>query len=121
MELGTRHGDNPDPLGLRLKPELLVVLRHAGVDLLAYDGAPCSEAVGPLREAAWRIEVDPGLRAVGGQGAIGSGVVEGLRWAAERCADRMSGVTLRIRPWDAHGAARLLSNYRVDDRYRTPA
>jgi hypothetical protein len=117
MELGTRHGDNPDPLGLRLKPELLVALGHAGVDLLAYDGAPCSEAVGPLREAARRIEADSSLRSVGQrQGTIGSGVVEGLRWAAERCADRMPGVTLRIRPWDVHGSARLLSNYRGDDR-----
>ena len=60
MEPGTKQGINPHPFTLRaLKPELLMVLRHVGMDLLAYDGAPCSEAVGPLTEAARRIEADP--------------------------------------------------------------
>ena len=53
-----------DFYGLRLKPELLTVLRHAGIDLLAYDGALCSEIASPLAEAALRIEGDPGLRAL---------------------------------------------------------
>lgn len=50
---------NSDFYGLRLKPELLTVLRHAGIDLLAYDGALCSEIASPLAEAALRIEGDP--------------------------------------------------------------
>lgn len=78
--------------GLRVRPELLMVLRHVGVDLLAHDGARCSEAVGPLSGVARRIEADPGLRpvlrSVGWEGDTGTGVVEGLRWVAERCADR---------------------------------
>lgn len=109
MEPGVRPGSNPNPCQLRVKPELLMVLRHAGVDLLAYDGAPCAEAVRPLTEAARSIEADPGLRpvlrSVGWEGDIGNGVVEGLRWAAGRCADRLPGVTLRVRTWEAHGSA----------------
>ena len=53
-----------DFYGLRLKPELLTVLRHAGIDLLAYDGALCSEVASPLAEAALRIDAEPGLRAL---------------------------------------------------------
>ena len=35
MELGTKQGINPHPFTLRaLKPELLMVLRHVGMDLL---------------------------------------------------------------------------------------
>jgi hypothetical protein len=112
MEPGVRPGSNPDPLNLRVKPELLVVLRHAGVDLLACDGAPCSEAVEPLTEAARRIEADPGLRpvlrSVGWEDDIRTSVVAGLRWAAESCADRLPGVTFRIRPWPP-AAARVWS------------
>jgi hypothetical protein len=100
MELKPGEGSNPDPCTLIVKPELLMVLRHAGMDLLAYDGVPCSEAVGPLAKAARRIEADPGLfRSAGWQGDIGTGVVEGLRWAAQRCADRLAGVTLSVREW----------------------
>ena len=101
MEPEVRLGSNPDPCGLWVKPELLVVLRHAGIDLLAYDGGPCSEAVGPLTEAARRIEDEPGLRpvllSVGWQDDMRTVVAEGLRWTAERCADRLPGVTLRVR------------------------
>ena len=100
MELKPGEGSNPDPCTLVVKPELLMVLRQAGVDLLAYDGVPCSEAVEPLTKAARRIEADPGLfRSAGREGDIGTGVVEGLRWAAQRCADRLAGVTLRVREW----------------------
>jgi hypothetical protein len=53
-----------DFYGVRLKPELLTVLRHAGIDLLAYDGALCSEVASPLAEAVLRIAADPGLRAL---------------------------------------------------------
>jgi len=109
MEPGIRPGTNPDPFTLRVKGELLSVLRHLGLNLLAYDGALCSEAVGPLTEAARRIEADPGLRpilrSVGLEDNIGTGVAEGLRWAAERCADRLPGVTLRVRTLEAHGPA----------------
>ena len=100
MELETGEGSNPDPFTLIVKPELLMVLRHAGVDLLAYNGAPCSEAVRPLTEAARRIEADPGLRpvlrSIGWEGDIGTGAVEGIRWAAERCADRQAAVPLTV-------------------------
>ena len=83
MEPGTKHGINPHPFTLRaLKPELLMVLRHVGMDLLAYDGAPCGEAVGPLTEAARRIEADPGLcrslQPAGSKADISSGIAEGL-------------------------------------------
>ena len=104
MEPDIRPGGNPDPLNLHVKPELLVVLRHAGLDLLAYDGAPCSEVAGPLREAARRIEADPDLCQVGGESAISSGVAEGIQWAAERCADRLPGVTFWIRTWEGRGS-----------------
>ena len=56
--------DSSDFYGLRLKAELFMVLRHAGVDLLAYDGSLCSEAALPLAEAALRIEADPDLRSL---------------------------------------------------------
>jgi|SRR5690348_8604569 len=101
---GSTQGSNPDPVNLTLKPELLIVLQHAGMDLLAYDGASCSEAVGPLTEAAQRIETDPGLRpvlrSVGWEDHTRTAVVEGLRWAAERCADRLPDLPIRIRSWD---------------------
>jgi hypothetical protein len=101
---GIRRGSNPNPFNLYLKPELLMVLRHAGVDLLAYDGAPCSQAVGPLTEAARRIEADlclrPVVRSVGWEGDTGTAVAEGLRWAAERCADRLHNLPLKVRSWD---------------------
>lgn len=100
MELETGEGSNPDPFTLIVRPELLMVLRHAGMDLLAYNGAPCSEAVRPLTEAARRIEADPGLRpvlrSIGWEGDIGTGAVEGIRWAAERCADRRAAVLLTV-------------------------
>jgi hypothetical protein len=101
MEPLIRPGRNPEPVNLRVKPELLIVLRHAGVDLLAYDGFSCSEVIGPLIEAARRIEVDPGLRpvlrSVGWDGDIRAGVAQGLRWVVERCADRLPGVTFTVR------------------------
>ena len=40
MEPSIRPGGNSDPFKLHVKPELLLVLRRAGVDLLAYDGVP---------------------------------------------------------------------------------
>jgi len=100
MEPETREGSNPDPFHLIVKPELLRVLRRAGVDLLAYNGVPCCEAVGPLTEAARRIEADPGLspvlRSAGWDGDTGTGAAEGIRWAAERCADRRAAALLTV-------------------------
>ena len=79
--------------GLRLKPELLTVLRHANLDLLAYDGGSCSEAASPLTEAARRIESDPDLRSlfrslVGCDDDTVSNVMENLRRVAQKCARR---------------------------------
>jgi hypothetical protein len=95
-----------DFYGLRLKPELLTVLRHAGIDLLAYDGALCSEIASPLAEAALRIEGDPGLRAlfrsvVGCDDGVASEVTGNLRRVAQKCAQRPA-VTLRVRTMDDH-------------------
>jgi len=87
MELKTGEGSNPAPCTLIVKPELLMVLRHAGMELLAYNGAPCSEAFRPLTEAARRIETDPGLRpvlrSVGWEGDIGTDVAA-IRWSVGR-------------------------------------
>jgi hypothetical protein len=96
--------DSSEFYGLRLKPELFMVLRHAGVDLLAYDGSLCSEAALPLAEAALRIEADPDLRSlfrsvVGCDDDTASEVAENLRRVAQRCAQRPA-VTLRVRPLD---------------------
>jgi hypothetical protein len=41
-----RNGNNL--ITLHPRPEWLTMFRDAGVDLLAYDDTPCSEAVGPL-------------------------------------------------------------------------
>jgi len=97
---------NSDFYGLRLKPELLTVLRHAGIDLLAYDGTLCSEIASPLAEAALRIEGDPGLRAlfrsvVGCDDGVASEVTGNLRRVAQKCAQRPA-VTLRVRTSDNH-------------------
>ena len=118
MDPGTGEGGNPDPFTLIVKPEVVMVLWHAGMDLLAYNGAACSEAAGPLAEAARRIEADPGLRpvlrAAGGKGDIGTAVVKGLRWAAARCADRKAAVPLTIEVrsslWPRKGPYRSLSD-----------
>lgn len=87
--------------------EWLMMLRRANVDLLAYDGAPCSEAAGSLTEAIQRIEADPdACRRLGPPGCehdTGSGgVVELLRWAAEKCARRPEAI-VRIRIREARG------------------
>lgn len=95
-----------DFYGLRLKPELLTVLRHAGIDLLAHDGALCSEVASPLAEAALRIAADTGLRAlfrsvVGCDDRVVSEVTGNLGWVAQECAQRPA-VTLRVRTLDDH-------------------
>jgi len=96
--------NSSDFYGLRLKPELFTILRHAGLDLLAYDGALCPEVALPLAEAALRIEADPALRSlfclvVGCEDGTASEVTENLRQVAQKCAQRPA-VTLRVRPLD---------------------
>jgi hypothetical protein len=41
-------------ISLHPTPGWLTTFLEAGVDLLAYDGAPCSEAAGPLADAVRR-------------------------------------------------------------------
>ena|SRR6185437_1971778 len=96
--------NSSDFYGLRLKPELFTILRHAGLDLLAYDGALCSEVALPLTEAALRIEADPALRSlfclvIGCEDGTASEVTENLRQVAQKCGQRPA-VTLRVRPLD---------------------
>jgi hypothetical protein len=89
-------------------PEWLTILRHAGVDLLAYDGAPASEAGGPLAGAARRIQDDPSVRhplRPAGEPPAGFDAVRLLRWAAERCA-RQPDATFKVQIRDAHSAPR---------------
>jgi hypothetical protein len=74
------------------------------VDLLAYDGALCSEVALPLAEAARRIEADPTVRSlfyrvVGCEDDTASEVAGNLRHVAQRCAQRPA-VTLRVRPME---------------------
>jgi hypothetical protein len=65
--------------------EWLPTFQEAGVDLLTYDGMPCSEAAGPLAEAVQRLETDPGIyKFAAPRGEIR--VIDVLRWAAEHCA-----------------------------------
>lgn len=97
-------GGSTDFYGLRPKPELLTVLRRAGVDLLACDGALCCEVASPLAEAVSRIEADPALRSVfrlvvGCEDDTVSDVAENLRQVAQRCAQRPAA-TLRVRQLD---------------------
>lgn len=115
MEADARPGRNPYSLGLDVEPALLAMLRAVGLDLLAYDGVPCSDAAGPLMEAASRIETDTGPGLIAAEGAAGSNVAEGLRWAAELCADRLPGVKLRVRTrgWDCRALVGLRLNGQV--------
>jgi hypothetical protein len=104
----TRRTDSSDFYGLHLRPKLLTVLRHAGLDLLAYDGAPCPEAALPLARAVQRIQADPGLRdlfrsVVGCDDDAVSNVLENLRRVAQKCTERPA-VTLSVRIMDEYGA-----------------
>ena len=97
-------GNSSDFYGLRPKLELLTVLRHAGIDLLAYDGALCSDVALPLAEAARRIEAGPALRSffrrvVGCEDDTVSAVTENLRYVAQKCAQRPT-VMLKVWPMD---------------------
>ncbi|MFY9777480.1 MAG: hypothetical protein WAK28_23165 [Trebonia sp.] len=77
--------------------EWLPTFREAGVDLLTYDGMPCSEAAGPLAEAVQHLETNPGdYKFVARRGEIR--VIDVLRWAAEHCAQSpQATMTVRVR------------------------
>ena len=113
--------EDSNPRTLCVKPGLLTIMRRAGIDLLAYDGAACSEAAGPLAEAARRIEADPDLcrqlrllLPAGSQSDTSSDMVDGLRWAAELCTQHPAA-PLRVKTWDDHGIyARLRAYVRID-------
>lgn len=58
----------------------------AGVDLLVYDGALCSEAAGALAEAVQRVETSPDDYEILSAAGREIGVIDVLRWAAGKCA-----------------------------------
>jgi hypothetical protein len=77
--------------------EWFTTFREAGVDLLANDGAPCSDAAAPLAEAVRRLEASPDEYKVAGRPGRETRVIDVLRWAAEKCAQH-PGATMTIRP-----------------------
>ena len=78
--------------------EWLPTFREAGVDLLAYDGAPCSEAAGPLAEAVRRLEANPDDYKVASPTGREIRVIDVLRWAADHCAESPAAImTIRVR------------------------
>lgn len=81
---------------LRPTAEWLVTFQAAGVDLLAYDGALCSEAAAPLTRAVQRIEARPGDYRLPGRAGRETSVIDVLRWAAEKCA-RSPMAIMRVR------------------------
>jgi len=102
----TRTGSNL--ITLHPTPGWLTILRQAGVDLLAYDGTPASEAAGPLADAAQRIQHDPGVRhplRPAGESAAGFDAVRLLRWAARKCAQHPAA-TFKVQTRDAHSGPR---------------
>jgi hypothetical protein len=85
---------------LRPMAEWLTTFQEAGVDLLAYDGAACAAAAGPLAEAAQRLEADPDHYKLAGRAGRETRVIDVLRWAAEKCAQH-PGATMTIRARNA--------------------
>jgi hypothetical protein len=79
--------------------EWLPIFREAGVDLLAYDGMPCSEAAGPLAKAVRHLEANPGdHKFVAPRGGREIHVIDVLRWAADHCAQSpRATMTVRAR------------------------
>jgi len=74
----------------------LTTFREAGVDLLAYDGAPCSEAAGPLADAVRRLKARPDDYKLLSPAGREIRVIDVLRWAADMCA-RSPEATMTIR------------------------
>ena len=68
----------------------------AGVDLLGYDGMPCSQAAGPLAEAVRRIQASPDDYKILSPAGREIRVIDVLRWAADMCA-RFPTATMTIR------------------------
>lgn len=81
---------------LRPTAEWLVTFHEAEVDLLAYDGALCSEAAAPLTQALRRIEARPGDYRLPGRAGQETSVIDVLQWAAEKCA-RSPRAIMRVR------------------------
>ena len=81
---------------LRPPAKWLVTFQEAGVDLLAYDGALCSEAAAPLTQAVQRIEARPGDYRLPGRAGRETSVIDVLRWSAEKCAQSPKAI-MRVR------------------------
>jgi hypothetical protein len=85
-------------ISVQTTAEWLPTFREAGVDLLAYDGAPCCEAAGPLAEAVQRLEAHSDDYRVAGRGGREVRVIDALRWAADHCAESPEAtMTIRLR------------------------
>ena len=74
----------------------LSTFRDAGVDLLAYDGVPCSKAAGPLADAVRRLQASPDDHKVLSPAGREIRVIDVLRWAADMCA-RSPAATMTVR------------------------
>lgn len=81
---------------LRPTAEWFVTFQEAGVDLLAYDGALCSEAASPLTQAVRRVEAGRGEYRLPGRPGRETSVIDVLRWTAEQCA-RSPKAIMRVR------------------------
>jgi hypothetical protein len=87
-------------IGLYPAAGWLSTFLDAGVDLLAYDGVPCSEAAGPLAEAVLRIQASPDDYKLLSPAGREIRVIDVLRWAADMCA-RFPAATMTIRARNA--------------------
>lgn len=83
---------------LRPTPDWFAIFREAGADLLAYDGAACFEAAGPLAETARCLEASPDRYKVPGGPGRQTRVIDVLRRAAGKCAQHPEAtMTIRVR------------------------
>ena len=83
-------------ISLRPATGWLATFHEAGVDLVAYDGAPCCEAAGPLAEAVRRLEASPDEYKLLSPAGREMRVIDVLRWAADMCA-RSPAATMTVR------------------------
>jgi hypothetical protein len=85
-------------VSLHPTPGWLTTFHEAGVDLLAYDGARCSEAAGPLVEAVRHLEANPDRYKLLSPAGREIRVIDVLRWAADMCARSPEAImTIRVR------------------------
>jgi len=86
-------------ISLQPLAEWLPTFQEAGVDLLAYDGMPCSEAAGSLAEAVRHLEANLGdYKFTAPRGSREIRVIDVLRWAADHCAESpRATMTVRVR------------------------